>query len=251
MRRAVLFSLTVLVAAACLALGIWQLSRLRDRRAVNAQAMAGRELPPLVTDSAASPGLLPHRRAVLTGELDAGHEFLLRNRLVQGVPAVQVITPLRLPGSDTAVLINRGYVPAPNAMDPGLAEWGEPGRRVYRGTLLPMPSRDDGSPIQRSGRETWKGLDLAAMRARLPYPIVPVYLVAEVDSSEGNAHTLKGRVYPFRSELPPMDEGPHLSYALQWFGIAAAVLTFGVVFILRGAHQRGAPAHPPTTGGAW
>jgi cytochrome oxidase assembly protein ShyY1 len=30
-----------------------------------------------------------------------------------------------------------------------------------------------------------------------------------------------------------MDGGPHLSYALQWFGIAAAVVAFGIFFILR------------------
>lgn len=251
MRRVVLLSLVVLVAAASVALGIWQLGRLGQRRAANAEAVAGQALPPLTPDSAPSPGLLPHRRARLTGELDAAHEFVLRNRLVRGVPAVLIITPLRLPGSDSAVLINRGYVPAADAVDPGNAEWVEPGRQVYAGTLLPMPDRGDGTPIARNGRETWKSLDLSAMRARLSYPIVAMYLVAEADSSRGTAHTLDGQAYPFRAELPPMDEGPHLSYALQWFGIAAAVLAFGVIFILRGAPHGSARAQPSTVDGAW
>jgi cytochrome oxidase assembly protein ShyY1 len=30
-----------------------------------------------------------------------------------------------------------------------------------------------------------------------------------------------------------MDGGPHLSYAVQWFGIAAAVIAFGIFFVLR------------------
>ena len=96
----------------------------------------------------------------------------------------------------------------------------------------PLRSRGDGDPISHRGRESWHGLDLEAMRARLPYPVAPVYLVAQADT--GDAHTIRGKVYPFRAELPPMDEGPHLMYAVQWFGIAAAVLAFGVVFILRG-----------------
>jgi cytochrome oxidase assembly protein ShyY1 len=74
------------------------------------------------------------------------------------------------------------------------------------------------------------------MRARLPYPVAAVYLVAEPDSSS-RAHTIRGRVYPFRAELPPTDNGPHLSYALQWFGIAVAAVAFGIFFILR--PQRG------------
>lgn len=233
MRRLILLSGTVLVGAACLALGVWQLSRLSGRRAANALALAGRKLPPLVSDSSTSTRLQPYRRAILTGTLDPTHEFVLRNHLVRGVPAVQVITPLRIPGSDSAVLVNRGYVPAPDAVDPGPVEWAEPGNRDFSGTLLPIPARGDGLPLTHNGRETWKSLDLRAVRGRLPYPVVGVYLVAEADTADGTAHTLRGTVYPFRAELPPMDEGPHLMYAVQWFGIAAAVLAFGVMFILK------------------
>jgi surfeit locus 1 family protein len=244
MRRLVLLSTTVLIGAACLALGVWQLGRLTTRRAANARALTGRALPPLVADSTSTPRLLPNRRAVLTGELDPGHEFVLRNHLLRGVPAVQIVTPLRIPGTDSAVLVNRGYVPALDAVDPGQAEWAEPGTRVFRGTLLAVPERGDGAPIQHNGRETWKSLDLPAVRGRLPYPVVAVYLVAQPDPAEGSAHTISGTVYPFRAELPPMDEGPHLMYAVQWFGIAAAVLAFGVMFILKsGPRRRGATEH--------
>lgn len=250
MRRLVLFSMTVAVGAGCIALGVWQVGRLTGRRAANALALAGRTLPPLVADSIHPPQFLPNRRAVLAGELDAAHELVLRNHLVRGVPAVQIVTPLRLPGSDTAVLVNRGYVPAADAVDPGPADWAESGRRTFHGTLLPVPDRGDGSPVQRSGHETWKSLDLRAVRARLPYPVAGVYLVAESDSSDGTAHTLNGTVYPFRAELPPMDEGPHLMYAVQWFGIAAAVLAFGALFIVKGG-PRGSRSQPTTVDDAW
>jgi surfeit locus 1 family protein len=250
MRRLVLMSVTVLIGAACLALGIWQIGRLSNRRAANRLALIGRDLPPLTADSASAPPLLPNRRAVLTGRLDPEHEFVLRNHLVRGVPAVQVVTPLRIPGRDSAVLVNRGYVPAPDAVDPGAADWSEPGIRVFRGTLLPVPDRGDGTPISRKGRETWKSLDLRAVRSRLPYPVLQVYLVAQADSGEGKAHTLNGTVYPFRAELPPMDEGPHLMYAVQWFGIAAAVLAFGALFILKGGPGGRGGTHPSAVDGA-
>lgn len=239
LRRIFLFALTLIVGATAFGLGFWQVGRLLKRRATNAVAIAGRALPPIVTDSGSAPPLASNRWARLTGELDPSHEFVIRNRLVRGVPAVQIITPLRLPGRDSAVLVNRGYVPAPDAVDPGSAKWGEPGQRPFRGVLLPMPDRGDGAPVSWHDKETWQSLDLTAMRARLPYPIVEVYLLAQIDSSEGSAHTLNGTVYPFRAEIPPTDEGPHLSYAIQWFGIGLAVLAFGVVFIWLGVGRAG------------
>lgn len=232
MRRIVLFGTTLIVGLAAIVLGVWQLGRHAERAERNRLAIAGRALPPLIRDSIRREPLQPNRRAFLMGTLDQAREFLLRNRLVAGVPAIQVVTPLLLPGSDTAVLVNRGYVPAPDAVRPSADSWAEPEAGAFHGVLLPVPDRGDGAPVTSRGRESWHGLDLSAMRARLPYPVSDLYLVAEPDSSS-LAHTIRGTVYPFRSELPPMDGGPHLSYALQWFGIAAAVVAFGVFFILR------------------
>lgn len=233
MRRILLFSLCLLVAGACLALGVWQLRRLSSRRAVNRGALAGRVLPPLEVPGAEASPLQSDRRARLEGELDEAHEFVLRGRVVQGAPAVQIVTPLRIAGSDTAILLNRGYVPAPDAFDPGDVAWSERGRRRFDGILLRVPDRGDGNPTTRAGRETWKSLDLSGMRARLPYPVASVYLVVAPDSPAAIAHTARGRVYPFRAEPPPRDDGPHLMYAVQWFGIAAAVVAFGIIFVLR------------------
>jgi surfeit locus 1 family protein len=232
LRRIVLFSTTLIVGLAAIALGVWQLGRHAQRAERNRLAFEGRALPPLIWDAVRRERLEPNRRALLVGTLDQPREFLLRNRLVAGVPAVQVVTPLRLPGSDTAVLVNRGYVPAADAVHPTAESWSEPERGAFHGVLLAVPDRGDGAPVTSRGRESWQALDLSAMRARLPYPVSNLYLVAEPDSST-TAHTIRGTVYPFRSELPPMDGGPHLSYALQWFGIAAAVIAFGIFFILR------------------
>jgi surfeit locus 1 family protein len=229
-RRILLLATALLVALGCGGLGVWQLRRLAARRAANRAALAQRELPEASLDSG---GFLPNRRVRVTGRLDEEHEFLLRGRLVQGVPAILVITPLRRPGNDTALLLNRGYVPSPDAVDPPGASWSETDRTGFHGVLLPVPDRGDGDPLRHGGRETWRSLDLEAMRARLPYPIAPLYLVVEPDSQEGVAHTVRGRVYPFRAAPPPLDEGPHLMYAVQWFGIGTAVAAFALLFVAR------------------
>lgn len=235
MRRTVLFVITLLVAMTATGLGFWQLGRLGTRRAANRAAGAARALPPLALNHDWPP--LPNRRATVTGRFAEDHEFILRGRVVQGVPAVQVVTPIRLPGRDTALLVNRGYIPAPDATDPGNATWSEPGDITIHGVLLRSPDRGDGDPITSGVRETWRAIDLTAIRARLPFPVSSLYLVAEADSGS-ETHTIRGKIYPIRAAPPELSEGPHLSYAIQWFGIALASIAFGLIFVLRRTPER-------------
>lgn len=239
MARRLWFVFSLLVAGVCIALGFWQLGRLAERRAGNAVAIAGRERPVL---DLGQPGgeARAQRRAVARGVFDHSNEIILRGHLLTGAPGVHVVTPLRLAGSDSAVLVNRGFVPGGDGATPDEPVPEEPGEVVVEGIAIPVPvTADGGRPAERAGRTSWRRLDLAAARNRLPYPILDVYLLASPDSSR--------RGWPRRVTPPLLDEGPHLSYALQWFGIAAAVLTFGIFFILGVGRRAGAdvPPAPP------
>lgn len=174
-----------------------------------------------------------YRSVELFGEYDASHEFVIHNRLVRELPGVHVITPLRLPEHDTAVLVNRGFVPAPDGITPVGIAFAEPGSVRVRGIAFPVPDQHDGAPLVTPQGETWRRLDLSAMRARLPYPIADYYVIAQIDSANPVAHTIRGRGYPIRIDPPPLDEGPHLSYAIQWFLIGGSIVGFGIVFVLR------------------
>jgi surfeit locus 1 family protein len=239
-----LLGLTILAAAVCSGLGIWQLDRLAGRRAANARALAQRDLPVLDLNRESPPPELTFRRATVHGTWDFGREFLLRGRLVLGTPGVQIITPLRVAGRDTVLLVNRGFVPTPDAgpPPPGLA-FAEPPEATLHGVVLPVPDEGDGRPLDSRLGESWGRLDLTAMRRRLPYPVAPWYLI--VEAAPGTAdHTPRGTVLPVRVEPPPLDDGPHLSYAVQWFLIAAAALGFGIVFVLRGGTGRSGAGGP-------
>jgi len=97
-------------------------------------------------------------------------------------------------------------------------------RGSIRGVALVLESRpDSGVPLTRDGRTTWRTLDSAAVASRVPYPLLGVFVVAEGDSaSEG---------WPRRVEPPPIGDGPHLSYALQWFGFALVTIVGGILWI--------------------
>ncbi len=195
-----------------------------------------RALPPVELGSRLAEGTpeLDNRRVAATGRFDRGEELVLRGYVYQGAPGVRVVTPLRLAGSDTALLVLRGFVPAADAVHADLAGLDEPGEVTVHGVAFTIPtSADSGGRLDDQGTITWRRLDLAAVRARLPYPIFGVYLIEARDS----AHP----PLPMRLEPPPLDDGPHLSYAIQWFAFAVTGLTVGCLL----AFQRGGPKGLP------
>jgi surfeit locus 1 family protein len=220
----------VLVAAVCVRLGFWQLSRLEQRRAANARIVAAGALPELQLNEGGGGDDRADRRAVARGSFDRSQEIVLRGFVYQGAPGVRIVTPLRLKGSDSAVLVLRGFVTADDAVHPTVDSLDEPGDLEIRGVLKPVATEtDSGGPLTRNGATTWRRLDLAMLRSRLPYPILEVYLIADRDSTRHG--------FPIRLEPAPLDDGPHLSYALQWFGFAVTALVVGGVIAYRGVRR--------------
>jgi surfeit locus 1 family protein len=82
------------------------------------------------------------------------------------------------------------------------------------------------SSVERAVRR----LDYDSMSARLPYPLAPLILVQTKDSGEFKA---VDRGTPVRLEPPRLDEGPHRSYAIQWFGFAVVGVAGSIVVLLR------------------
>ena len=224
MGRSIWFGVTVVVATACLGLGLWQLDRRAQRQARNAEAITGRSLPPLdLNASETDPE--PQRRVIVRGEFDHTAELILRGHLWRGAPGVHVVTPLRLSGSDRVILVNRGFVPAADGATPDAPVPPEPGEVMLEGIVAPVPvTAEGGQPAGRDGQTSWRRLDLAALRERLGPTLHGVYLLPATASAVGP--------WPRRVEWPGLDEGPHLSYAIQWFGIGGAVLAFGLIFVL-------------------
>jgi surfeit locus 1 family protein len=218
----VIFALAV--AAGCVRLGFWQLDRLHTRRARNAEVTARLAMPPqAVAQLLASKDSLSFRRATATGTYDFANEVVLALRTHEGSPGVNLVTPLRIPGLDTAILVNRGWVYSPDGLHIDPAKWRESTEASVAGYLVPMVS--DVRGIVSASRETRavRQLDHDSLARNLPYPIATYALVAlepagEIDRS------------PVRLTVPPLDEGPHRGYAIQWFAFAViAVVGAGFV----------------------
>jgi surfeit locus 1 family protein len=225
----------MLGAALCVRLGIWQVQRLQERRAAKEAALAARAQPPLVLgESPADTTALYDRWVEAKGVYDRDHEIVIRGQALQGAPGLHIVTPLRMEGNDSAVLVLRGFVPSPDAARADLSGLDEPGIRRVRGLAAPLGT-GYGQPLDHAGSTTWARLDLAALRARLPYPLLPIVIRQTPDSSLPHS--------PRRIAPAEPSEGPHLGYAIQWFLFAVMAAAFAVLVVGRTPK----PPTPPLT----
>jgi surfeit locus 1 family protein len=226
-RSLLFFAISVVFAAVFTGLGFWQLSRREARRALNAEALAARERPPLDLDDPVQAAELrsekvDDQRVAVTGRYDHAAEVVLRGQIVRGVPGVRLVTPLRPFRGDTAILVQRGYLPSPDAQSVNPSEFVEDGVQRVVGLAFRLPASGvEGQPLEKDGVVSWRRLDLAALRARLPYPLADFYILQVPDSSLPRL--------PRRDEPPALSEGPHLNYAIQWFSFAAIALVGGYI----------------------
>ncbi len=223
----------ILVAATCVRLGIWQLHRLQQRRAYNAQVSARMTAAPVglrrVPDDTAG---LSFRAALAEGGWDGARSIVLGARTLDGEPGVYLLTPLRLPEGG-AVLVNRGWLPSPDAATVDLRPYTADGPARVRGLLVPMPLGR--VPPTAGVRRVWYHLDPAALARQLPYPVAPLLLQATPPATASTPTSTRAATALPRPVPPPaLDEGPHLGYAIQWFSFAVIGLVGWVVLLLRG-----------------
>ncbi len=237
---------TILVIALMIVLarlGFWQLDRLEQRRAANAELRAALQSAPFDLNdrvdeySGVSPGDIPtdltNRDVLASGSFDYDNQRILKLQSYNGMAGVHLITPFVLEGTDTAVLVNRGWIPdAAYAAGEKFAD--ETGARTIEGYValtetLMRRTADAVVPVS-PGLELFR-VDIAAVEEELPYQLVPFYLVLPPEGS-------------IRDELPvrvpkevDLSEGPHLDYALQWFIFSIGLGVAYVIFVNRSLNQ--------------
>jgi len=238
-RTLVLVALMAVVAAVCVRLGFWQLGRMREKQAVNAAVAQARARPPL--DLAAplpSAGPLRDRRVSVTGHFDESAHVLLRGRVFDGEPGVGVVTPLVLEGDTLAVLVDRGWLPAADAVNARPQDLPAAGPLGVTGIAMPI-GRGLGGPgmrrLEGDAPVLWSAhaLDLDSLAVRWPYALAPVLVRALPGPGAPDL--------PRREEPKPLETGMNLGYAFQWFLFALGALAAGA-FLVWTERRRGRAA---------
>jgi len=235
---------TALVIAMLIA-GIWQINRHFERVERNDVIATRAQQDPVLLASIAPPGTDPevgeseqYRRVSATGEYRTEDEVLIRNRTLDGSPGWWVLTPF-VTNDGWAVAVNRGWIPRSFEADaprPGT----EPasGRVEIVGTVQPARTAEgfqvadpaDGI-LPTLGRP-----DVARLAQQVDYEMSPVVVRIDPDSVDATA-------LPTPLSLPPLDAGPHISYAVQWF-IFSTIALIGYPLILRRVSRGKASSAP-------
>jgi surfeit locus 1 family protein len=235
--RGVLAGVFVAAAAAvCISLGFWQMDRHQQRQHRNEVVRAAGSRPALELDAATvasiarNPEAFAYRRVRVHGTVPAATEFLLRGRSHMGQPGVHLFAPLHLREGEGVVLINRGWLHTPDAATVDPRPYAEPEARTVGGVVLPFPDASGaGRPIDIDLGDfrvfSLGRMDRTAVEARFASDILPFYSQQLPGAARAEP--------PVRLDLPALDRGPHLGYAVQWFGFAAVFLLGFTLVVVR------------------
>lgn len=215
------FVLALVFAIACVFLGNWQMNRRNQVVADIAKITANYSSAPLAySDAAAQFSRLDPAKewtqVRMQGVYQRQDQRIVRNRPLNGAPGYEVLVPLKLVNGDT-VIVDRGWLPIGDKENgyPDVVPQPQAGLVTVVGRLRPPePQLDRGAPAGQLA-----SIELNTYAGQLDYPIKTgayVQLAGETPAAATN---------PTPFPAPSIDEGSHLSYALQWicFGVLAFV----------------------------
>ena len=208
--------------------GFGQIDRLHQKQARN-RLEATRSDGPAVDLAEVAVTDAEYQHVRVRGTFDDKDQVLIRNRAFDGTNGSHVVTPLVL-DDGTAILVNRGWIGVDD--DPPTPPSGEV---TIEGLLLHTQERSIGPTDPPTGRlAVLNRIDVKRVQQQVDRDLYPLFL------QQTAPKPAKGAL-PNLVDPPPRDEGPHRSYAIQWFLFATVVLV-GYPLLMRrrarGARRR-------------
>ncbi|MFC0251296.1 SURF1 family protein [Massilia consociata] len=239
--RLIPFIAALLVALLGVALGNWQQGRATQKQALQDTLDARAAEPPMALGAAITPSApLAYRRVTVTGEFVAGWPLFLANRPMAGRPGYVLVMPFKIAGSDTHVLVMRGWLPRQ-------AEYGKlPAFATPAGTVTvegivtasagQVMDLGDGAPL--APNAIVQNIDPAGAARATGLALQP-FFVQQTGPAQPGAQS-DGMLL---RDWPPPAAGidKHRGYAFQWYALAAmAVLFFVITGFRSGTRKRNA-----------
>lgn len=207
---------TVVMLAALISLGTWQVHRLHWKLGLIAEVNRNLTLPPLSLDEALALGKdAQYHRVALAGRFDHAKEAFVYG-IVDGVPVWHVVTPFTTEDGRT-LLIDRGIV-SDALRDPGRRRAGQvPGVQHVVGVWRVPDPPGFFTPKPDLTHRNWYSRDVASIAAADQVKLTaPVIVEADAAPNPGGWPQGGHTVVTFRNE--------HLQYAITWYGLALALL---------------------------
>ena len=219
-------------------LAFWQLSRLDQKKSFNATLTAHSTAPVLRVEDIVSTDIeaIEWRRVELSGSYMSDKIVTVINRSQNGAAGYDVLVPFRTTTNQT-FLVNKGFMqlsmPLPTLRTTPLTVLGYIRDTQSRGTLGAIDSTD-------AAVREFQRFDIHLISERLGVDTPPLFVQLR------NELPAPTEQWPAPVSLPELNEGTHLSYAVQWFFFALTALVAWVVVVrrkMREVTETSAPSH--------
>ena len=206
-------------------LGNWQSGRADTKRELQARYDAAvREAPIHLGSDLLDHDSVLYRKLEVEGVFDDAHTILIDNRVLNGVAGYHVLTPLRIQGGEVYILVNRGWVATGRSRDRIPAPPTPPGVVRLEGMAVdPQTRYFELSDTLPQGR-VWQNLDFDRYVKATRLPLQPVLLLQTSEQADG-----------LQRSWPRPDTGveSHVSYAFQWYSLAATLVVLWLIINIR------------------
>jgi cytochrome oxidase assembly protein ShyY1 len=202
-------------------LGFWQLNRLDERRVRNDTIAANTSAPIETAKQSMGQTSDEWRRVTLTGQYLASTEVSIINRSQDGAAGDNLAVVFQTETNGN-FLVNRGFVPL-TVSSRSLPE----GQLSLVGFIRPNQTRGTLGAVDSSEKGTtqFQRFDLARISASLATEFNTSYYVQLIEEVPA-----PNAPWPSPVPFPTVDEGPHFSYAMQWFFFSlVALVAWGYV----------------------
>jgi surfeit locus 1 family protein len=226
--------LTLIMLGLCIKLGLWQYNKADARRVLQAQLNVRLNEPAVaLPDKMTALESWRYKRVKFTGEYDTRYQLLLDNQVQNTVAGYHVLTPMQVNGSNTYVLVNRGWVARTAASvgeipKPPTIDTPQGSQQIEGDIALPANKffTMDTPPATSSEWQTvWQNLDMVRYAKSVPFAVQPFVVRLDTKSSAGGF---------VRDWSPPGERvSMHLGYAYQWFGFALTLLVIYLVLNIK------------------
>ena len=217
-------------------LAFWQLRRLDEKQTFNDRVTAHTDediaaFSDLIGND--DPDDLIYRRVEATGRYLATPQFEVVNVTQEGTTGRNAVSALEL-DDGSLVIVNRGFVPTGSPVPAPPA-----GQVKVLARLKVGQSARTGQPVDDGSQQLTeiRRVDLTALGQQFAQPLAPMYLeLLESTPAEPN--------FVSAIAFPDLAEGPHLSYAVQWFIFTVCVGAGWVLAVRKSVQERSGLARP-------
>jgi surfeit locus 1 family protein len=225
---------TIPALAILILFGWWQVERLQWKTELirELEIRAAGPAIPLPPDARVSAEDLAFRTVTVIGHYMHEAEMHLLNRVRDGLPGINIFTPLVRADGGGTLLVNRGWAPI---------DW--PGTPIDDQDVYPIIVEVTGvvripdppswlTPDNEPERNAWYYIDLTAMSAAagiLPFTDYYVLATGEKNLSDEPVPWLAPDPNEWQINLP----NNHLTYAITWFSLAGVLFIIYVIYHTR------------------